>query len=133
MTGSMSSVEQTYLNPCFAVRTMSMKSVASKRSSHIPSLHSHVLIRNQFDDWNTFPAKAACRRNIKSAKVKATMMGALKMVNMGVEPRTLALLAPRSKPTELIDRCLRWKVSCANSIYSLVMLQEKLSTIEDTA
>ena len=26
------------------------------------------------------------------------------MVNMGVEPRTLALLAPRSKPTELIDR-----------------------------
>jgi hypothetical protein len=27
------------------------------------------------------------------------------MVNMGVEPRTLALLAPRSKPTELIDRC----------------------------
>jgi hypothetical protein len=28
------------------------------------------------------------------------------MVNMGVEPRTLALLAPRSKPTELIDRCL---------------------------
>jgi hypothetical protein len=25
------------------------------------------------------------------------------MVNMGVEPRTLALLAPRSKPTELID------------------------------
>jgi hypothetical protein len=33
-----------------------------------------------------------------------------KMVNMGVEPRTLALLAPRSKPTELIDRyLLRWK------------------------
>ena len=29
------------------------------------------------------------------------------MVNMGVEPRTLALLAPRSKPTELIDRYLR--------------------------
>ena len=28
------------------------------------------------------------------------------MVNMGVEPRTLALLAPRSKPTELIDRYL---------------------------
>jgi hypothetical protein len=27
----------------------------------------------------------------------------MKMVNMGVEPRTLALLAPRSKPTELID------------------------------
>jgi hypothetical protein len=27
------------------------------------------------------------------------------MVNMGVEPRTLALLAPRSKPTELLDRC----------------------------
>ena len=26
------------------------------------------------------------------------------MVNMGVEPRTLALLAPRSKPTELIDQ-----------------------------
>ena len=26
------------------------------------------------------------------------------LVNMGVEPRTLALLAPRSKPTELIDR-----------------------------
>ena len=25
------------------------------------------------------------------------------VVNMGVEPRTLALLAPRSKPTELID------------------------------
>jgi hypothetical protein len=29
------------------------------------------------------------------------------MVNMGVEPRTLALLAPRSKPTELIDRYFR--------------------------
>jgi hypothetical protein len=29
------------------------------------------------------------------------------MVNMGVEPRTLALLAPRSKPTELIDRIYR--------------------------
>ena len=28
----------------------------------------------------------------------------ISMVNMGVEPRTLALLAPRSKPTELIDR-----------------------------
>ena len=26
------------------------------------------------------------------------------LVNMGVEPRTLALLAPRSKPTELIDQ-----------------------------
>jgi hypothetical protein len=25
---------------------------------------------------------------------------------MGVEPRTLALLAPRSKPTELIDRSM---------------------------
>ena len=32
------------------------------------------------------------------------------MVNMGVEPRTLALLAPRSKPTELIDRYLRVEV-----------------------
>ena len=28
----------------------------------------------------------------------------IEMVNMGVEPRTLALLAPRSKPTELIDQ-----------------------------
>ena len=37
------------------------------------------------------------------AKNKRTIM---EMVNMGVEPRTLALLAPRSKPTELIDRCV---------------------------
>jgi hypothetical protein len=42
-----------------------------------------------------------CGRDWGPAKAKEQVM-----VNMGVEPRTLALLAPRSKPTELIDRCL---------------------------
>ena len=39
---------------------------------------------------------------------------------MGVEPRTLALLAPRSKPTELIDRehhVIRAKVVVPRAIY----------------
>jgi hypothetical protein len=40
------------------------------------------------------------------------------LVNMGVEPRTLALLAPRSKPTELID-LIRWNVRLTNEIYTL--------------
>ena len=44
-----------------------------------------------------------CKRtNILHREAKEDLM-----VNMGVEPRTLALLAPRSKPTELIDRYLR--------------------------
>jgi hypothetical protein len=48
----------------------------------------------------------------KDAPLAKGMMGAKgieDMVNMGVEPRTLALLAPRSKPTELIDliRCVQ--------------------------
>jgi hypothetical protein len=37
---------------------------------------------------------------------ETSLVATEKMVNMGVEPRTLALLAPRSKPTELIDRYL---------------------------
>jgi hypothetical protein len=42
------------------------------------------------------------------------------MVNMGVEPRTLALLAPRSKPTELIDRSMLVNRLCL-SYQQLVM------------
>jgi hypothetical protein len=56
------------------------------------------------------------------------------MVNMGVEPRTLALLAPRSKPTELIDRVyqvIRARAGIRNPIYRTVEQHDQSTCLAD--
>lgn len=48
---------------------------------------------------------------------------------MGVEPRTLALLAPRSKPTELID-LIRWLPTIIDKYKSSYVLIDKQNHLE---
>ena len=82
-----------------------MEQKSSRKRKDIADLRAEVCLYQMLRTLTTILLTHSDLTSLISTSDRAKSKRTINdMVNMGVEPRTLALLAPRSKPTELIDR-----------------------------